>query len=163
MGALLGVRRSRLAALGLVAALTRLPGGRWVVAGLGHTAPPAEAAGRIAGIESVARVGASVGTGVARDAVRALPALGAGLVEIGSDETGRRIFIGDTELVSEVGVVVRNASVAQVEQASAAGRTVIATTSVASPSYAADLIEAGAAAVMITSAVSITSSRRCTS
>jgi len=152
MGALLGVRRSRLAALGLVAALTRLPGGRWVVAGLGHTAAPAEAAGRIAGIECIARVGASVGPGVARDAIRALPALGAGLVEIGSVETGRRIVIGDTELLSEVGVVVRNASVAQVEQASADGRTVIATTSVASPSYAADLIEAGAAAVLITSA-----------
>ena len=143
MGALLGVRRSRLAALGLVAALTRIPGGRWVVAGLGHTAPPAEAAGRVAGVEVVSRVGASVGSGVARDAIAALPALGAGLVEVG----GRRILVGDTELPTEV-VVLRNASV---EQVKAYGRPVIATTSVASPRFTADLLEAGAAAVLITS------------
>jgi hypothetical protein len=141
MGELLGVRRSRLAALGLVAALTRIPGGRWVVAGLGHTAPPAEAAGRVAGIQVVSRVGASVGLGVARNALRALPALGAGLVEVGS-----RIYVGDTEL-SPKPVVLRNASVAQVK---ADGRAVIVTTSVASPSFAADLIRAGAAAVLIT-------------
>jgi hypothetical protein len=146
MGALLGVRRSRLAALGLVAALTRLPGGRWVVAGLGHTAPPAEAAGMVAGVKLVARVGASVGPGVAREALRALPALGAGLVEVGSDETGRRILAGEIELPPRV-VVLRNASVSQVEQASG---EVIATTSVPSPAFAADLIEAGAAAVLIT-------------
>ena len=150
MAALLGVQRSRLAALGLVAALTRLPGGRWVVAGLGHTAPPAEAAGRVAGIEVVARVGASVGPRVAQSALRALPALGAGLVEIGSVETGRRILVRDTELPPEV-VVLRNASVSQVKQASADGRAVIAATSAASPGFAADLIEAGAAAVLITS------------
>ena len=141
MGALLGVRRSRLAALGLVAALTRLPGGRWVVAGLGHTAPPAEAAGRVAGVQVVSRVGASVGPGVARNALRALPALGAGLVEVGS-----RIYVGDTELLPDT-VVLRNASVAQVK---ADGRAVIVTTSVASPSFAAGLIRAGAAAVLIT-------------
>jgi len=143
MGALLGVRRSRLAALGLVAALTRIPGGRWVVAGLGHTAPPAEAAGRVAGVDLVARVGASVGPGVARDALRALPALGAGLVEVGSG----RILVGETELPPDV-VVLRNATVSQVR---ADGRPVIATTSVASPAFAADLIKAGAAAVLITS------------
>ncbi len=141
MGALLGVRRSRLAALGLVAALTRIPGGRWVVAGLGHTAPPAEAAGRVSGVPVAARVGASVGPGVARNALRALPALGAGLVEVGS-----RIYVGETELSPET-VVLRNASVAQVK---ADSRPVIATTSAASPSFAADLIRAGAAAVLIT-------------
>src|SRR5256885_5094872 len=106
MGALLGVRRSRLAALGLVAALTRIPGGRWVVAGLGHTAPPAEAAGRVAGVPVVARVGASVGSGVARNALRALPALGAGLVEGGS-----RIYVGETGLSPDA-VGLRNASIA---------------------------------------------------
>jgi hypothetical protein len=141
MGALLGVRRSRLAALGLVAALTRIPGGRWVVAGLGHTAPPAEAAGWVAGVPVVARVGASVGPGVGRNALRALPALGAGLVEVGS-----RIYVGETELSPDA-VVLRNASAAQVK---ADGRPVIATTSVASPGFAAGLIEAGAAAVLIT-------------
>lgn len=142
MAALLGVRRSRLAALGLVAALTRIPGGRAVVALLGHTAPPAEAAGPVAGVDLVARVGASVGESVAREALRALPALGAGLVEIGQ----RRILVGDTELPADV-VVLRNASVAQVK---AYGRPVIATTSDTSPGFAADLIKAGAAAVLIT-------------
>jgi hypothetical protein len=67
--------------------------------------------------------------------------LGAGLVEVGS-----RIYVGDTELSTER-VVLRNASVAQVK---ADGRAVIVTTSVASPSFAADLIRAGAAAVLIT-------------
>src|SRR5258706_150156 len=141
MGAVLGVRRSQLAALGLVAALTRIPGGRWVVAGLGHTAPPAEAAGRVAGVPVVSRVGASVDSGVARNALRALPALGAGLVEVGS-----RIYVGERELPPDA-VVLRNASVAQVK---ADGRPVIAMTSVASPGFAARLIEAGAAAVLIT-------------
>jgi hypothetical protein len=83
MGALLGERRSRRAALGLVAALTRMPGGRWVVAGLGHTTPPPQAGAVVAGVKCATRVGASVGLEVARDAVSALPALGAGLVEVG--------------------------------------------------------------------------------
>src|ERR1700704_1185660 len=142
MGVLLGVRRSRLAALGLVAALTRIPGGRWVVAALGHTAPPSEAAGRVSGVICVSRVGASVGPAVAREALRALPALGAGLVEIGSVETGGRVFIGDTELPPDQ-VGVRNASVSKVKQAMGDGQAVIATTSVASPSFAAQLIKAG--------------------
>src|SRR5258705_1873392 len=141
MGAPRGVRGARRAGLGLVGALTRIPGGRWVVAGLGHTAPPAEAAGRVAGVPVVARVGASVGPGVARNALRALPALGAGLVEVGS-----RIYVGETELSPDA-VVLRNASVAQVK---AGGRPVIATTSVPSPGFAAGLIEAGAGAGLIT-------------
>src|SRR5438105_2168533 len=88
MAALLGERRSRRAALGLVAALTGLPGGRWVVAGLGHTSPPPEAAARIAGVDCPARVGATVSAEVALAAVRALPALGAGLIEVGPFSMG---------------------------------------------------------------------------
>jgi hypothetical protein len=83
MGALLGERRSRRAAIGLVAALTRIPGGRWLVAGLGHMSPPRDAAGLVAGIKCMSRVGATVGLAAARDAVSALPALGAGMLEVG--------------------------------------------------------------------------------
>ena len=221
MGALLGVRRSRQAALGLVAAVASLPGGRWLVAGLGHTSPPSEAAARIEGVRCLARFGASVGAEVAPDAVRALPALGAGLVEvgpfsIGSVEQARRVLqsargpvalrvAGDDALAvaravgsraalvildtadgdsglellnqlraavaapvlagidagrvdglpRDVGVVIRNASPAQVEAVVAGGRTVIATTSAGSPASAVDLIYAGATAVLATSAALI--------
>lgn len=199
MGALLGERRSRLAALGVVAALSRLPGGRSVVALLGHTTPPREAAVRISGVDYVARVGSTVEAEFARDAASGLPALGAALLEIGpfslaSVEQARRILerartpmvlkvaggdalavargagpraalvafdLGDGTarlethvdgLTQEVGVVLRNATPGQVQGARAAGRTVIATTSDASPAFAADLIDSGAAAVLITSA-----------
>jgi hypothetical protein len=199
MGALLGERRSRLAALGVVAALSRLPGGRWVVALLGHTMPPREAAGQVSGVECAARVGATVEAEFAVAAASGLPALGAGLLEIGpfsldSVERARRILesarapivlrvggsdaaavvreaglravlvavdLGDGTarleshadgLSQEVGVVIRNATVSQVRGAVAGGRTIIATTSNASPAIAADLIDAGAAAVLITTA-----------
>lgn len=197
MGALLGVRRSRLAALGVVAAVSRLPGGRWVVAFLGHTTPPREAAVRISGVECVARVGATVEAEFAQDAASGLPALGAALLEIGpfplgGVEMARRILEnarapivlrvagGDAPAIArelgpraalvaidvgdgiarlkthvdggaqEVGVVIPNATAGQVR--GAAGRTVIATTSNPSPAIAADLIDAGAAAVLITTA-----------
>ena len=197
MGALLGERSSRLAALGLVAALSRLPGGRWVVALLGHTTPPPDAAARISGVDCVARVGATVEAEFAQDAARALPALGAALLEIGpftrgSVENARRILEsaraptvlrvagGDAVAVAreagpraalvafdlrdgtarlethvdgltqEVGVVLRNPTTGQVRGAMAGGRLVIATTSSASPAVAADLIDAGASAVLIT-------------
>ena len=197
MEALLGVRRSRRAALGVVAALSRLPGGRWVVALLGHTTPPREAALRICGVDYVARVGATVEAEFAQDAASGLPALGAALLEIGpfplaAVEKARRILEnarapivlrvagGDAPAVArdlgpraalvavdladgtarleshldgraqELGVVIRNATAGQVRRV--AGRTVIATTSNASPSIAADLIDAGAAAVLITTA-----------
>ena len=83
MAVVLGESRSRRAALGLVGWIAALPGGRWIVAGLGHTTPPAEAATRVGGIRTVSTTGASVGLGSARASLAALPALGAGLVEIG--------------------------------------------------------------------------------
>jgi hypothetical protein len=218
MAALLGERRSRRAALRLVAALTGLPGGRGLVAGLGHTAPPPEAAASIAGAACVARVGATVGPEVAPAAVTALPALGAGLLEIGpfsiaAVDQARRILAGARapvalrvagddalevaatagslaamvvldmaggpserallarlservgvpvlggieagrveDLAPGVDVVLREASPDRVRAARAGGRIVIATTSAASPGSAADLIAAGAAAVLITAA-----------
>src|SRR5258708_37751741 len=89
MGALLGVRRSRLVALGVVAAVSRLPGGKWGVGLLGHTTPPREAAVRLSGVEYVARVGATVEAEFAQEAVSGLPALGAALLEIGPVPPGR--------------------------------------------------------------------------
>ena len=83
MGALVGVPRSRRAALGLVGAVATLPGGRWLVAGLGHTSPPPEASTTFDGVKVTAPVGATVAIDSARNAARAFPALGAGLLEIG--------------------------------------------------------------------------------
>ncbi len=72
-GALLGVSRSRRLALRVLSAITAAPGGRALVGlMLGRFRPP----------EGV-RVGAVVPVGHARDALRALPVLGASVVEIG--------------------------------------------------------------------------------
>lgn len=99
MGALLGVQRSRRAALGLVAAVATLPGGRWLVAGLGHTSPPPEASTTFSGVRFASPVGATVSIDSARNAARAFPALGAGLLEIGPISSGsvdeaRRVLDG---------------------------------------------------------------------
>ncbi|WP_068901821.1 hypothetical protein [Planomonospora sphaerica] len=73
--AVLGRRRSQRAALRALAALTSLPGGARLVAGLfDHPRPPAETARRF---------GVAVPVEVARDAIRALPVQGAGVIEIG--------------------------------------------------------------------------------
>jgi len=223
MGALLGEARSRRAALGLIAALARLPGGRWLVAGLGHTTPPPEARGEVLGIPCAARVGASVGLGAFRDALSALPALGAGLLEVGPVSPGSlekvqrvldrarvpvvlRVGARDAEevasaigsrtsfltidisdsasgldvlrrvqglasvpvmaaidaglvesLSADVPVLIRGAAPADVVKAGATRRTVLATTLNASPESAADLIAAGAAAVLATPAALIES------
>ncbi|WP_196443190.1 hypothetical protein [Planomonospora sp. ID67723] len=62
-------------ALRALATLTRSPGGARVVTGLfGHPRPPAEIA---------ARLGAVVPVEFARDAIRALPVQGAGVIEVG--------------------------------------------------------------------------------
>ncbi len=180
MAALLGERGSRRAAIGLVGTLAKVAPGRWLISGLGHTAPPPGAATVVANVSCVAAVGASVGVASAQDAVRALPALGAGIVEIGpispaTIEVARRILdstrvpvmlrieAGDADAVLRAigshpqlitldasGVVVRNATATQVRQAAAAGSTVVATTSDPSPASAAALIAAGAAMVLAT-------------
>ncbi|GAA3941320.1 hypothetical protein GCM10023085_23570 [Actinomadura viridis] len=82
-GALLGTHRSRRAALRALATLASLPGGRRTIeAAFGHTAPPPELAGTVAGVAVVSRLGAVVPPGAARDAVRALPTQGAGLIVV---------------------------------------------------------------------------------
>ncbi|MFC0434025.1 hypothetical protein [Kutzneria buriramensis] len=81
---LLGERRSQLAALRLLAKVGSLPGGGRIVAcGLGHRHPPRRLAGRVAGVSVHVRLGAVVPPKVAHDAIRALPLLGAGVIEIG--------------------------------------------------------------------------------
>nr|BFE79620.1 hypothetical protein GCM10020093_022210 [Planobispora longispora] len=58
-----------------LATLTSLPGGAGFVAGMfDHSRPPADLA---------ARLGAVVPVAFARDAIRALPVQGAGVIEIG--------------------------------------------------------------------------------
>lgn len=78
---LLGTRRSQRAALRVTAAVGSLPGGGRLIAGmLGHRHPPAHLAGSVAGVPVHTRLGAVVPPSVARDAVRALPLVGAGLI-----------------------------------------------------------------------------------
>ncbi|MFB9884676.1 hypothetical protein ACFFMN_42765 [Planobispora siamensis] len=73
--AVLGRRRSQRAALRALATLTSLPGGAKLVSGLfDHPRPPADVAQRL---------GAVVPVAFARDAIRALPVQGAGVIEIG--------------------------------------------------------------------------------
>jgi hypothetical protein len=180
MGMLLGDRRSRRAAIGVVGALAQVAPGRWLITGLGHTAPPPGAATVVAGVPCSAAVGASVGLAAAADAVAAMPALGAGLIEIGpissaSVEQARgvldrawgpvmlRFEPGDAAAVKQAigphsrlvdldgsGVMIRNATTAQVQRAAAPGTTIVATTDDPSPAAAAALIAAGAAMVLAT-------------
>jgi hypothetical protein len=71
----LGQRRWQRAALRVLATVTSLPGGIRLVAALaGHLRPPAGVA---------ARLGVVVPVQAARDAIRALPPLGAGVIELG--------------------------------------------------------------------------------
>ncbi|SNS83387.1 hypothetical protein SAMN05216276_101779 [Streptosporangium subroseum] len=71
----LGRRRSQRAALRTLATLTSLPGGERLIAwSFDHPRPPADVA---------ARLGAVVPVEFARDAIRALPVQGAGVIEVG--------------------------------------------------------------------------------
>ncbi len=82
--ALLGTGRSRRVALRTLAAVGSWPGGGWLVSrGFGHRHAPPRLAGSVAGVPVRSRLGAVVPPGAARDAVRALPLLGAGVVEVG--------------------------------------------------------------------------------
>ncbi|MET7336578.1 hypothetical protein [Nonomuraea sp. NPDC005650] len=95
-GALLGVRRSRRVALRTLAWTGSLPGGGRAVARLlGHRHPPAHLAGTVGGVAVRSRLGAVVPPEVARDAVRALPPLGAGLIVV------EPVGLADVALVRE--------------------------------------------------------------
>ncbi|WP_410659296.1 hypothetical protein [Amycolatopsis sp. lyj-112] len=80
---LLGTRRSQRFALRTLASAGSSPGGgRLIASAFGHRHVPAHLAGSVAGVRIHSRLGAVVPPGVARDAVRALPLLGAGLIEV---------------------------------------------------------------------------------
>jgi hypothetical protein len=82
-GTLFGVRRSQRAALRTLATLASLPGGHRVISRVfGHGGPPAELAGALGGIDLASRLGMMVPPALARDAIRALPTQGAGLLVI---------------------------------------------------------------------------------
>ncbi|SER36834.1 hypothetical protein SAMN05216188_110277 [Lentzea xinjiangensis] len=78
---LLGTRRSQRTALRFIGAVGSLPGGgRLIARMLGHRHPPAHLAGDVRGIPVRSRLGAVVPPSVARDAMRALPLVGAGSI-----------------------------------------------------------------------------------
>lgn len=98
-GALLGLPRSQRAALRALAMLTSLPGGRRVIESIsGHSAPQGVLAGTVADMEVATRLGAVVSPAMARDAIRALPPLGAGLIVV--SPVGR----DDVDLVREAAI-----------------------------------------------------------
>ncbi|MFJ5777059.1 hypothetical protein [Streptomyces sp. NPDC093094] len=82
--AVLGERRSRLTALRLLARIGGRPAGaRLIARGFGHRHPPRRLAGDVAGVPVTVRLGLSVPPSLAREALRAMPPLGAGVVEVG--------------------------------------------------------------------------------
>jgi hypothetical protein len=81
--AVLGRRRSQRTALRLLASIGSRPAGaRLIARGFGHRHPPQQLAGEIAGVPVTVRLGISVPPSLAREAVRAMPPLGAGVVEV---------------------------------------------------------------------------------
>ncbi|OKI27155.1 hypothetical protein A6A25_08030 [Saccharothrix sp. CB00851] len=105
---MLGPGRSRRVALRVLALVGSLPGGGWLVSrGFGHRHPPRWLAGSVAGVAVRSRVGAVVPPGVARDAVRALPLLGAGVVEVGPVGPADVGVVREAAVGRRVPVVVR--------------------------------------------------------
>ncbi|NUK13439.1 hypothetical protein HRW18_36975, partial [Streptomyces lunaelactis] len=94
--AVLGRRRSQRTALRLLASIgSRRAGARLIARGFGHRHPPERLAGEIAGVPVTVRVGISVPPSLAREAVRAMPPLGAGVVEVSP------VSVADAETVRE--------------------------------------------------------------
>lgn len=82
--ALLGRRRSQLTALRVLASIGARPAGaRLIARGFGHRHPPRRLAGDVAGVPVAVRLGISVPPSLAHETVRAMPPLGAGVVEVG--------------------------------------------------------------------------------
>ncbi|MFJ8085832.1 hypothetical protein ACIQ6Y_35310 [Streptomyces sp. NPDC096205] len=81
--ALLGERRAQRTALRLLATIGSRPAGaRLIARGFGHRHPPERLAGEVAGVPVRVRLGISVPPSLAHDVVRAMPPLGAGVVEV---------------------------------------------------------------------------------
>ena len=121
MAAVLGVEGSRRAAIRFLGILARLPGGLTVISSLGHTAPPPEAGGTVAGITCPSRIGVSVGVSVAADVVDAMPALGAGIIEVGPVEPSAINAVSRLLQSAPVPVALRVSAVDAVEVTSRIG------------------------------------------
>ncbi|NGO49239.1 hypothetical protein [Streptomyces ureilyticus] len=81
--AVLGRPRSQRTALRLLASIGSRPvGARLIARGFGHRHPPERLGGEIAGVPVTVRLGITVPPSLAREAVRAMPPLGAGVVEV---------------------------------------------------------------------------------
>lgn len=81
--AVVGTRRSQRTALRLLAAIGSRPAGaRLIARGFGHRHPPERLAGEIAGVPVAVRLGISVPPSLARESVRAMAPIGAGVVEV---------------------------------------------------------------------------------
>lgn len=81
--AVVGQRRAQRTALRLLASVGSRPAGaRLITRGFGHRHPPKSLAGELAGAPVRVRLGISVPPSLARETVRAMPPLGAGVVEV---------------------------------------------------------------------------------
>ncbi|MFI9150195.1 hypothetical protein [Streptomyces sp. NPDC053367] len=81
--AVLGERRAQRTALRLLSSIGSRPAGaRLIARGFGHRHPPERLAGEVAGVPVRVRLGISVPPSLAHDVVRAMPPLGAGVVEV---------------------------------------------------------------------------------
>ncbi|CAL9345583.1 hypothetical protein [Streptomyces sp. enrichment culture] len=94
--AVLGERRSQRTALRLLASIGARPAGaRLISRGFGHRHPPRRLAGELGGVPLTVRLGIAVPPALAHDVVRAMPPLGAGVVEVGP------VAAADVETVRE--------------------------------------------------------------
>ncbi|MFE6158425.1 hypothetical protein ACFQ7F_05825 [Streptomyces sp. NPDC056486] len=97
--AVFGLRRSQRTALRLLASVGSRPAGaRLIARGFGHRHPPERLAGEIAGVPVTVRIGISVPPSLARETVRAMPPLGAGVVEVAP------VSAADAQIVREAAV-----------------------------------------------------------
>ncbi|MEO3753731.1 hypothetical protein [Streptomyces sp. B6B3] len=106
--AVLGRRRSRRTALRLLAAIGSRPAGaRLIARGFGHRHPPERLAGEVAGVPVAARLGLSVPPSLAHQAVRAMPPLGAGFVEVAPVSAADADTVREAAAGRSIPVVVR--------------------------------------------------------
>ncbi|MFE7276672.1 hypothetical protein [Streptomyces sp. NPDC057623] len=111
--AVLGERRSQRTALRLLASIGSRPAGaRLIARGFGHRHPPRRLAGDLAtgrgpGVPVTVRLGITVPPTLARDTVRAMPPLGAGVVEVSPVSAADVETVRDAAAGRSIPVVVR--------------------------------------------------------
>lgn len=106
--AVLGRRRSQRTALRLLARIGSRPAGaRLIARGFGHRHPPQQLAGDVAGVPVTVRLGLSVPPSLAREAVRAMAPLGAGVVEVAPVSAADADTVREAAAGRTIPVVVR--------------------------------------------------------